>query len=327
MEHGITNQCNLTRLTYQIVYGYGMTLSLIQRLKPSHLKLIRAIYDSGKLQLASEAAGISQPAASRMLSEIESEVGSPLFDRLPRGMAATPIGEAFVRRARTILSEVDALTKEVAQLRGGSAGAVRVGAVTGPAVGALVPALAELRKTAPDIEPTIEVAPSVTLVRGLEEGRFDFVIARIGATSDIRSLEAFPGRTEEVSLLARTGHPLAGRPVTLKDTLRYEFVIQEPGSPIRTALENALLENRFPIPDKVTNSSSLLIALSVISGSDAIAPQTREVAQLLTATTKGFSIIETEDPITVSPYLVLYNRHHQLSPIAQCLLDEVLRRL
>lgn len=304
-----------------------MRMTLPRRLKPNQLRLIRAIEDSGKLQLAAEAVGISQPAASRMLSEIEIDVGAPLFERLPRGMAATEIGAAFVRHARVILSELDTLANEVTQLRGGRAGAVRIGAVTGPAVGALVPALTALREDVPHIEPTIEVAPSVTLIRGLEEGHFDFVLARLGSAQQVRAFMAHPGRIEDVCLVARASHPLAGQSISLADTLPFEFVIQEPGSPIRSALEQCFLEHRIQTPGRVTNSSSLLIALSILSGSDAISPQTREVAQMLTRTSSNLTILETRESIVVSPFLVLQSRHRQLSGVAQRLLDEVLQRL
>ena len=304
-----------------------MTLSLAQRLKPSHLKLICAIHDHGKLQLAADAVGMSQPAASRMLSETETDAEGSLFERLPRGMVPTPIGTAFVRHARVILAELDTLSTEIAQLHGGTAGTVRVGAVTGPAVGALVPALVALRADMPDIQPTIEVAPSASLIRGLEEGRFDFVMARVGSENDVRALLASPGRTENVCLVASADHPLAGRKVSLSDTLSYEFVIQEPGSPIRTALETAFLENRLNTPKQVTNSSSLLIALNIIADSQAISPQTWEVAQILTRIAPRLTIIEIDQDIVVSNFLVLQIRHRELSPVAQRLLDEVLRRL
>lgn len=300
---------------------------LTQRLKPSQLKLIRAIHDNGKLQLAADSVGMSQPAASRMLAEIETHAGGPLFQRLPNGMEATPMGAAFVRHARVILAEVDALAEEISRLRDGTAGVVRVGAVTGPAVGALLPALMDLRSRMPDIQPTIEVAPSVTLIRGLEEGRFDFVLARIGAENDTRAFLASPGRREDVCLLARASHPLAGQRISLADTLRYEFVIQEPGSPIRAALENAFLANRLSTPAKVTNSSSLLVALGLITDSDAISPQTREVAEMLTRSKSDLTILDAKEQIAVSPFLVLQIRHRQPSPVAQNLLDEVLRRL
>jgi DNA-binding transcriptional LysR family regulator len=304
-----------------------MRAPLTQRLRPTHLRLIRAIHDSGKLQLAAEIVGMSQPAASRMLSEIETDVGAALFDRLPRGMVPTEIGAAFARHARVILAEVDALSEEVTQLRRGRAGVVRVGSVTGPTVAALVPALVALRREIPDMQPTIEVAPSVALIRGLDAGRFDFVLARLGPDTRVGSFMAYPGRHEIVSLLVRADHPLAGRRVSLSDTLPFEFVNQEAGSPIRTAVETAFLENGFPTPARVTNSSSLLVALSLVMGSDAIAPLTREVAQLLTGRNAGVAIVDTTETIAVPPFLVLRSRHGRLSPMAQRLLDEVLRRL
>ncbi|GAA4218013.1 LysR family transcriptional regulator [Sagittula sp. NFXS13] len=304
-----------------------MSAPLIQRLRPPQLKLIRAIHDVGKLQLAAEAVGMSQPAASRMLAEIETHVGAPLFERLPRGMVSTEIGAAFVRHARVILTEIDALAAEVGKLHGGKAGVVRVGTVTGPAVSALVPALTAIRAEVPDIQPTIEVAPSVTLIRGLDEGRFDFVLARLVGDNQVRSFEAHPGRTEVISFLVRASHPLAGKTVSLAETQPYDFVIQEAGSPIRNALENAFLSSHLHTPDKVTNSSSLLVALSLITGSNAIAPLTREVAQMLARTGMDLDVITTTESIVVSPFLVLQSRHHALSPMAQRLRDEVLRRL
>ena len=80
---------------------------------------------------------------------------------------------------RVVLWELETLEAEVESIAGGRSGVVRVGAVTGPAVGCLMPALRKVKDESPDIETTIEVGPSVQLVRGLREGRLDFVIARL----------------------------------------------------------------------------------------------------------------------------------------------------
>lgn len=77
----------------------------------------------------------------------------------------------------------------------------------------------------------------------------------------------------------------------------------------------------------MTNSSSLLIALNIVSDSRAVSPQTREVGQLLARIAPGLAIVETDENIVVSNYLVLHVRHRALSPVAQRLLNEVLRRL
>ena len=64
-------------------------MDLSRRLKPNHLKLIDEIAKKQKLQLAAEALSISQPAASRMLADIETNMGTPLFVRHPRWMELT----------------------------------------------------------------------------------------------------------------------------------------------------------------------------------------------------------------------------------------------
>lgn len=64
-------------------------------LKPAQLRLIHQIAIHRQLQLAAEALAMTQPAASRMLAEVERQVGAPLFLRLPKGMEPTEIGSTF----------------------------------------------------------------------------------------------------------------------------------------------------------------------------------------------------------------------------------------
>ena len=205
---------------------------------------------------------------------------------------------------------------------------MRVGTVTGPTVGCLVPALRRVRETAPKIEVSVEVGPSAELVRGLEEGRFDFILARFPPGHDPRAFEAQPARTEEVALLVRAGHPLAARdPVGLRDLVDFDWVVQERGSPIRQAVEEAHRAENVPVPARVTNSSSLLVALAMLEEGDTIAPLTREVADLLTRSGGRYAILRPERTITVSPYFVIRNRSGEKTRAVERVLNEVLERL
>jgi len=305
-------------------------MDFARRLKPAHLRLIVKMSETGKLQAAADALGMSQPAASRILSEIETDIGARLFMRLPRGIEPTPLGEAFLRHARAVLSALDNLEAEVRGINLGLAGEVRVGSVTGPAVKYLAPAILRIRTSAPDIEPTFEVGPSSGLVRGLAEGRFDFVIARLPTDHDSRAFHMLPARWEAVSLLVRAGHPLAGRPrVALGDLTRYPWVIQERGSPIRDAVEGAFAAAGVAVPATITNSSSLLVMLSLLEKSDTVAPLSEEVAALLTRAGIGarLAVLDLDREIAVSPYFIIRNRHRPLSRAAERLLDEVLAEL
>ncbi|QPM90843.1 LysR family transcriptional regulator [Pseudooceanicola algae] len=305
-------------------------MDLIRRLKPIHLRLVTEIARQQKLQLAAAELAISQPAASRMLAEIEQEAGAPLFIRHPRWMEPTAVGTVFLRHIRVILAELDSLQTEVENLNIGQSGEVRVGAVTGPAMGYLMPAIRRIKEQSPDVEATIEVGPSTQLVRGLKEGRFDFIIARLAATEEHGEFHVYPARSENVALMVRSAHPLAGRrALSLEDVARYEWVVQERGSPIRQAVEDAFLQIGRPVPRNVNNSSSLLVVLALLSRSDVISPQSEEVAEILTHESLGakLAVLDLDLEIRVSPYFVLHNRGQQLPRIADRVLQEVLRRL
>lgn len=302
-------------------------MNLIGRLKPTHLRLIVEIAKLQKLQLAANALNMSQPAASRVLSDIEGHVGSPLFIRHPRWMEETAVGQAFVRHARVILNELENLQREVQNLKTGKTGEVRVGAVTGPALGILMPAIKKVKENTPDIEATIEVGPSSQLVRELKEGSLDFVIARVPPEYDTNDFNIYPARDEDVALIAWNQHPLAGKSnIRLVDLLDYEWVVQERGTPIRQAIEEAFLGIGCPVPARVTNSSSLFVVLSLVTNSDSIAPLSTEVAELLTHEDLGanLTILNIDQSVVVSPYYIITNRYHQLTHAAEKILNEVL---
>ena len=305
-------------------------MPLIRQSKPSHLALILRIAETGQLQAAAQALSMSQPAASRILADLEKSVGAPLFERTPKGMNVTPLGEAYLRHARVILSELDSLSKDVQRLKSGQAGEVRIGSVTGPAVAVLLPAIQAMRQKAPHIDLTIEVGPSTDLIRGLNEGRFDFIFARIPATQDSRDYLVHPARSEIVKLLIRGAHPLAGQKQVTLDALRaYDWIIQERGSPIRLAVEEAFHSAGVPTPPHVINSSSLLVVLSLIETSDIIAPLSNEVASLLSDASLGtrLTTIDISQEISVSPYFIIRNRFKQLPQAAQQFYEEVLLQL
>jgi DNA-binding transcriptional LysR family regulator len=305
-------------------------LMSLSRFKPAALRLLLRIADSGKLQLAADQSAMSQPAASRILGEIEAEVGAPLFERHPRGMVPTDLGAAVLRRCARILTAFDDMDSEIGQLKSGRAGKVRIGAVTGPAVGYVMPALRRIWAKAPGIEATIHVAPSVDLVRGLEERHFDFIIARLPMGHDAADLELTPARSERVALLVHRSHPLAGQPrCRMADLRGYEWVMQERGAPIRQAVENAFGRAGLVLPDRVINSSSLLVALSALSEGDAITPQAQEVVDMLTNSrlASGLVTLPVTPDIMVEPYFIIRHRHLTANPAVAQVYDYVLSHL
>ena len=144
-----------------------MAISLASLLMMKHLRLIAAIAEHRQLSIAADALSITQPAASRTLAEAEARVGAALFERHPKGMTLTDVGESLARRARNILDELNDASDEVERLRLGSGGVVLIGAVTGAAVGYVAPAVRQMKSLAPNVDLHIEVGSSDALMAGL----------------------------------------------------------------------------------------------------------------------------------------------------------------
>lgn len=296
-----------------------MDLGFARQLKLNHLRLIAAIAEQGQLGLAAATLAITQPAASRMLSEIERIVGSQLFERHAKGMELTLIGRALAHRAHSMLLELRDLTRDVEELKRGEGGMASVGAVTGAAVGFVIPAVQQLKAVSPRAEIHVNVETSPVLVRGMIEGINDFVLARLPPEFDASEFHIQPARTEAVRLVVREDHPLANaREVSIRDLATYEWVIQTHRAPIREAVDNAFLAAGASPPENITNTTSLLVMIAMLVSSSAIAPLASEVADLLIGrqVAARLKVLQLGDPIRMSPYYLLQVKDRRLSPIA-----------
>ncbi len=288
-------------------------------LKPTHLRLIAAIAEHGQLTVAANIVGISQPGASRMLSEIETIVGSDIFVRHPKGMETTPVGQTMVVRAQTILREMADLKHEIKAMQAGRSGSLKVGAVTGPALARVVPAVKTLKAEAPDADVSVEVAPSRHLLHQLAAGELDFALARFLPEFDSRDFDVSPVREETVSILVRKGHPLlSDKPISLERLVNAEWVMQERGSPIRNAVKDAFGRDGSAPPTDIVSSSSVIFSIAYVLETDAVAALTAEVSRLLRhQSNRGqFEEIKLINPIGISPYFLLKLTRHPLSPVA-----------
>ncbi len=169
-----------------------------------------AIAERGSLRAASRHLQLAQPALTRSLSQLERELGSPLFERNGRGMALTVTGHAFVQRATAILNEMRRVQEEVAQLGGGGNGSVTLALSIAAHAALLPPALGPFRAAYPRIRLSIIEGIYPTVESRLRDGTIDFYIgpdAGQPLPPDLRK-EVLFANTRVV--VARHGHPLAG---------------------------------------------------------------------------------------------------------------------
>lgn len=302
----------------------------IRALRPAQLRLIEAVARQGKLRLAADACGMTTPAASRMLAEVENQLETRIFERTPKGMLPTPAGVVLANHARKLVHDIDQMAQDFAAHLDGSGGSVRVGAVTGGALAVIIPAVLELKRASPRIDVSLDVSSSSRLMWGLERGEYDFTLSRVGPHDYSRDFEISPAKHEDVLLMVRRAHPMAGAGVVGLTELRdYTWTMQDRGAPIRHAMEIAFHEEGIALPDSMIKTASVVAIMALLRDSDVIAVVTQEVADLLLSPPycADLALLRTRKPIEIEPYHILRPGDRLLSPATERLLALVREKL
>ena len=305
---------------------------LIQRgLRFSQLRLIVAVENTGQISTAATQLGMTQPAASRLLSELEKTSDCKLYERHPRGVVLTEAGKLLASRARTTLQELDNAFDEINLINTGARGIVRIGTVTGPGLELILPIVRELRVTYPDIEFDVLVDTSDKLSEALLAHDLDFYLGRILGNTDPSAVTMRRIGPEPIALVVREGHPLLRKTdLTLKDCLAYDWIMQAQNGLMRMATETYLLEHELEPPAKVLSTSSLLLTLGLISDTNAITPIARSVAELFTNPTKlgsNVRVLDVAHDMTVGAYSLIQRRNSDPSPAVRRVLAQLEARL
>lgn len=136
-----------------------------------------AIMKAGSASRAAELLGVTQPAVSRTLAELERALGFALFDRVRQRLVPTPEAKQFYRAVEATFRGIDTLRAEAARIRDRGAGQIRVASLA--ALGStLVPrAVRRFREQHPDIAVTLHVLPSRDVRNLVASGEFDVGLA------------------------------------------------------------------------------------------------------------------------------------------------------
>lgn len=300
--------------------------AVLRKLKPMHLRLVAELAGSGGLGRCADRVGISQPAASRLLAEVEDLIGLRLHERQGRGLRLTPAGEALARRAARIQIELADAARELSEAATGQTGNIRVGAVTGPALSLLMPAIIELQEAQPGVRVEVTVATSVVLCSQLRDGTLDFALARLPASETL--LEARLVAEEPLSLAVRRGHPLLLKPtITPKDLLDHEWIMGTDDTLLTQTVLSRLADLRLPVPRRRIATSSFLFTLAVLNQTDAIAPLATPVVDSFSGRpSMPFVALPISLGLAVTPFSIITRAGTQLTPSAQSLADSIISR-
>ena len=293
------------------------------RLKTRQLLLLVALAEEGNIHRAAQVLNMSQPAASKLLKDLEDVLEVSLFERLPRGMRPTWYGETMIRHARVALASLNQAHDELQAAKTGQFGQVSIGAITSPALMLLPEAVQVVKANHPDLRVSLQVETSDVLIERLSQNKLDILVARLFAQHDKSDLRYEPLTDEPISVVARSGHPMAtARTLTLGDIAEAGWIVPPAGSVLRHRFELMFQELGLRAPVNLIETGALLFTTKMLEQSDMLSVLATDVARYY-ASHDMLSILPIEPPCQMEAFGIITRRDRLLSPAAEVMLRAI----
>jgi len=223
----------------------------------NHLRFLRYVDEvarAGSIRQAAERLHVAPSAVNRRILDLEDELGTPIFERLPRGMRLTTAGELFVRYIRGRTAELDEVRSQIEELKG-----LRRGRVSLVASQALAPALlpavvARFRDAHPLAGYAVRIGDHHQALEALRAYDADLALVfNLAPEADIEVLAAFD---QQLVAVMHRDHPLAGRTgVRLRDCAGYPLVLPNGDIAGRQLIEQFLARSSLKLQPMVESNS------------------------------------------------------------------------
>jgi DNA-binding transcriptional LysR family regulator len=235
------------------------------RLRLSHLRLLVAIDELGQLKKVADRLGVTPPAVSKQVRELEDAIELQILTRVGNNLEFTEAGKLLTRHARQVMMQIDRTRIDVEKLCAGANGAIGLGAV--PTVAPfLLPALvAHLRDNAPGT--SIRIAEGLFDVLGpmLQNSTLDVVLVREAGHSLPDNLAAQTVLSDPLTLVCGADHPLARQKrLQWKHLAGVPWLLPLRGSSTYLHLEHLLSMHGLSLPEGSIHSVSLSVNVSLL---------------------------------------------------------------
>lgn len=271
------------------------------------LRALVAAVEEGSLRAAARRVGLSQPALTKLVRELESELAAPLLTRSTSGVMPTAQGRVMVARASTLLRELDDTVEEIGQMSGRMVGDLHISAVPAALWLLLPETLRTFSREFADIRLFVNEELYVAQLQSLRRGEADLVLGPVPAQLPPGEFQVLPLLAVPMVVVVRKGSPWA-RVHRLADLSRARWVYTSMAG--STGYARDLFEQHGlspPVPAAVVNSTLGLLAL--LMGDDVVGLLPQPLAEHPLAQAHVVSIDVPEAPLVLS--LGAISRHNQ----------------
>lgn len=230
-----------------------------------HLRVIAALDSLKLVARVSEALGVTQPAVSKQIAELEKIVGVPVVTRDRNRLYLTPIGSRLAEHARQALTQLDRAAFDIEAMASGVVGSVSVGVVSSVAPTLLPGAISLFKRSTPQTSVSVSEGHFVSLMPELEAGTIDLLIARIWQPQERAGISQMALFSEPVVVVAGRDHPLAKRDdIGWADVADMAWVLPQANSVARQAVDALFARNGQTPPRNTVASLSQALNLELL---------------------------------------------------------------
>jgi DNA-binding transcriptional LysR family regulator len=245
------------------------------------LRAFRATVAGGSINAAARTLNLSQPAVSRLISLLESELRLSLFSRDRRRLVLTEEGAAFEREASRILANLDEIPRIAADIRANHVRRLRLVTMPRTALSIVTPAVARFVQDNPEIEVSLDMRSRRDLELWIDGREYDFGFGNVPVSH--RVAVGMPLVRTSLQVLLPRGHRLEKKEfLTVEDIAEERLIAQFPGQLLRSQT------------DALFGAHDLSPRQMLLTGSS-------EITQHLVANGAGVTIIDRLSTLALNP--------------------------
>ncbi len=281
------------------------------------LEVFEALARLGSFTRAAEELFLTQPTASMQIKKLTDTVGLPLYEQIGKRIFLTDAGRALHATCREIFSVLDSFEMQAADMKGLKQGKLRLSVVTTAKYFA-PRLLGTFCQKYPGIDASLKVSNRERILERLNDNQDDLYI--LGQPPDGLDAITEPFMDNLLVVLAPTNHPLAGvRNISLARIAKEPFLMREPGSGTRIAVERLFSEQGLPINVRMELGSNEAIKQSIVGGLGVSVLSRHTLA--LDAAMGHLTILDVQNFPIKRQWHVAYPTGKQLTTVAQTFLD------
>jgi DNA-binding transcriptional LysR family regulator len=239
-------------------------------MKFDQLRNLIAAGRTGSIRQAARDLNLSQPAVTKSIKLLEEELGCSLLHRQSHGVIPTASGEALIKRALSIETELNNARNEIDKIEGVTTGDIRVSASPSVAINLMPRAILNLKKSRPNVTVHIEELVYPHVLPAVRSGELDMAVCLMPHGLDADDLDVEVLLEDSLTPAVRSDHHLARKQkLSLKELLDEEWVIFGRRGESRDIYEQTFRQNGLEAPRSTIECTSQRVADQAVILADA----------------------------------------------------------